>query len=116
LRAALAPAQTDYLYFVANTQGGHFFAATLVEHNPNVNRYHRLLAGLPADAPEPEPDPDPPVATPRATVSTKAHHATPHQRATPTHRPVAKKSPVKNNSGKNTKQKAEAKQRKAAAQ
>lgn len=51
LRAALAPAQTDYLYFVANTQGGHFFAATLAEHNKNVNRYHRLLQGLPADPP-----------------------------------------------------------------
>jgi UPF0755 protein len=51
LRAALAPAQTDYLYFVANTQGGHFFGATLAEHNKNVNRYHRLLQGLPADPP-----------------------------------------------------------------
>jgi UPF0755 protein len=52
LRAALQPAQTDYLYFVANTQGGHFFAATLAEHNRNVTKYRRLLAGLPADAPE----------------------------------------------------------------
>src|SRR5215813_15632077 len=51
LRAAVAPAQTDYLYFVANTQGGHFFSATLTEHNKNVNRYHRLLQGLPADPP-----------------------------------------------------------------
>jgi UPF0755 protein len=51
LRAALAPAGTPYLYFVANTQGGHFFSATLQEHNANVNRYHRLLAGLPADPP-----------------------------------------------------------------
>ncbi|HWZ97566.1 MAG TPA: endolytic transglycosylase MltG [Candidatus Dormibacteraeota bacterium] len=55
LRAALAPAQTDYLYFVANTQGGHFFSATLAEHNKNVNRYHRLLQGLPADPPPPPP-------------------------------------------------------------
>jgi UPF0755 protein len=51
LRAALAPADTQYLYFVANTQGGHFFSATLHEHNENVNRYHRLLAGQPADPP-----------------------------------------------------------------
>ena len=51
LRAALAPADTPYLYFVANTQGGHFFSATLAEHNQNVNRYHRLMAGLPADPP-----------------------------------------------------------------
>lgn len=51
LRAALQPAQTDYLYFVANTEGGHFFAATLAEHNKNVLRYHRLLIGEPADPP-----------------------------------------------------------------
>lgn len=55
LRAALMPAQTDYLYFVANTQGGHFFGSTLAEHNKNVNRYHRLLQGLPADPPPPPP-------------------------------------------------------------
>jgi len=51
LRAALSPAETNFLYFVANTQGGHFFSATLAEHNQNVNRYHRLLAGQPADPP-----------------------------------------------------------------
>jgi peptidoglycan lytic transglycosylase G len=51
LRAALAPADTQFLYFVANTQGGHFFSATLAEHNHNVSRYRRLLAGQPADPP-----------------------------------------------------------------
>jgi UPF0755 protein len=51
LQAALHPAQTDYLYFVANTQGGHFFSATLAEHNKNVARYRRLLNGEPADPP-----------------------------------------------------------------
>ncbi|HET8967764.1 MAG TPA: endolytic transglycosylase MltG [Candidatus Acidoferrum sp.] len=51
LRAALGPADTPFLYFVANTQGGHFFSATLAEHNQNVNRYRRLLAGQPADPP-----------------------------------------------------------------
>jgi UPF0755 protein len=51
LRAALHPAQTDYLYFVANTQGGHFFAATLAEHNQNVAKYHRLLRGEPEEPP-----------------------------------------------------------------
>ena len=50
LRAALHPADTDYLYFVANTQGGHFFAVTLAEHNANVAKYHRLLKGESADA------------------------------------------------------------------
>jgi UPF0755 protein len=54
LQAALHPAQTDYLYFVANTQGGHFFAATLAEHNKNVVRYHRLLNGEPPDPPPTE--------------------------------------------------------------
>jgi UPF0755 protein len=57
LRAALHPAQTNYLYFVANTQGGHFFSATLAEHNKNVMKYRRLLAGLPADPPPPPPSP-----------------------------------------------------------
>jgi len=51
LRAALQPAQTDYLYFVANTQGGHFFSSNLAAHNQNVVKYRRLLAGLPADPP-----------------------------------------------------------------
>jgi UPF0755 protein len=51
LRAALQPKETDYLYFVANTQGGHFFAATLAEHNKNVTKYHRLLIGEPAEPP-----------------------------------------------------------------
>ena len=55
LRAALDPAQTTYLYFVANTQGGHFFGSTLAEHNKNVTKYRRLLAGLPADPPPPPP-------------------------------------------------------------
>jgi UPF0755 protein len=59
LRAALQPAQTDYLYFVANTRGGHFFGATLAEHNKNVLKYRRLLAGLPADPPPPPPPPTP---------------------------------------------------------
>jgi UPF0755 protein len=55
LRAALTPAETPYLYFVANTQGGHFFSATLAEHNQNVNRYRRLLTGQPADPPQAPP-------------------------------------------------------------
>ena len=51
IRAALSPASTEYLYFVANTQGGHFFATTLAEHNQNVAKYHRLLNGESADPP-----------------------------------------------------------------
>jgi|SRR5205085_238091 len=55
LRAALHPAETSFLYFVANTQGGHFFSSTLAEHNRNVLKYRRLLAGLPADPPPASP-------------------------------------------------------------
>ena len=43
LRAALDPPPTGDFYFVANTQGGHFFSRTLQEHNQNVARYRRLL-------------------------------------------------------------------------
>jgi UPF0755 protein len=46
LRAALAPADVDYLYFVADTEGGHLFSRTLEEHNRNVTRY-RQLTGQP---------------------------------------------------------------------
>lgn len=44
LRAALSPPAVDYLYFVANTEGGHFFSRTLREHNRNVTLYRRRLA------------------------------------------------------------------------
>jgi UPF0755 protein len=42
LKAAMYPAQTDYLYFVAagaNPQGKSLFASTLEEHNRNVSEY-----------------------------------------------------------------------------
>jgi UPF0755 protein len=51
LRAALAPAVTDYMFFVANDQGGHFFAKTLADHNKNINKYHRLLSNEAASNP-----------------------------------------------------------------
>jgi UPF0755 protein len=57
LRAALKPADTEHLYFVANDQGGHFFSTTLAEHNRNVARYRSLLAGTPPPADPPPPDP-----------------------------------------------------------
>ena len=44
LRAALQPATVDYLYFVADTEGGHFFSKTFAEHIRNIARYHQLLA------------------------------------------------------------------------
>jgi UPF0755 protein len=60
LRAAMTPTKTPFLYFVANTQGGHFFAATLEEHNRNVTKYRQLLKG-PAATPA-TPEPLPPIA------------------------------------------------------
>jgi UPF0755 protein len=51
LKSALHPADTPYLYFVANTHGGHFFASTLAEHNKNVTKYRQLLNGESAGAP-----------------------------------------------------------------
>jgi UPF0755 protein len=61
LRAALDPPPTDDFYFVANTEGGHFFSRTLEEHNQNVARYRHLLLkeqhpSLGAPAPELEDD------------------------------------------------------------
>jgi len=46
LRAAMAPAQTDYLYFVAagqNPQGKSLFASTIEEHNRNVAGYRHAM-------------------------------------------------------------------------
>ena len=44
LAAALHPPASKYLYFVSDTQGGHFFAATSGEHSRNVARFRRLRA------------------------------------------------------------------------
>ena len=47
LRAAMEPARTDFLYFVAagaDPQGHSQFAATLAEHEKNVQAYRRDLA------------------------------------------------------------------------
>ncbi|MEW5891717.1 MAG: endolytic transglycosylase MltG [Pseudomonadota bacterium] len=41
LRAALNPAKSRALYFVAMGEGRHHFSATLEEHNRAVNRYQR---------------------------------------------------------------------------
>lgn len=41
LRAAAAPADTKYLYFVSRNDGSHVFSETLAEHNRNVQLYQR---------------------------------------------------------------------------
>jgi peptidoglycan lytic transglycosylase G len=66
LRAALDPSPTDWIYFVANAEGGHVFSRTLAEHNRNVAHYRQLLeqqrraariaaATVPATSPERSP-------------------------------------------------------------
>ena len=45
LEAALHPAETGAYYFVADGTGGHAFAATLDEHDLNVQRYRDMLSG-----------------------------------------------------------------------
>lgn len=39
IRAALNPVESDYLYFVATGNGGHYFSSSLEEHNEAVQRY-----------------------------------------------------------------------------
>ncbi len=42
IKAVLNPAETTYLYFVANGTGGHSFASSLKEHNKNVTHWRSL--------------------------------------------------------------------------
>jgi UPF0755 protein len=46
IRAALQPEPTEFLYFVSNNQGGHFFSKTLAEHQRRVARYRGEVAAL----------------------------------------------------------------------
>jgi UPF0755 protein len=43
LKAAVQPANSNALYFVAKGDGTSYFSATLEEHNAAVNRYQRRL-------------------------------------------------------------------------
>ena len=42
LAAVLNPAKSDFLYFVANGEGGHNFAKTLDAHNKNVKAWRKI--------------------------------------------------------------------------
>jgi len=57
LQAALMPAETDYLYFVAKADGsgGHQFSETMAQHNVAVQQYRR--ATKPPEPPPPPPEP-----------------------------------------------------------
>jgi UPF0755 protein len=50
LQAALSPAETNDLYFVAMGHGRSAFASTLAEHEQNVQRYLRTPARVASDA------------------------------------------------------------------
>jgi UPF0755 protein len=65
MEAALHPAETDYLYFVAKADGsgGHQFSETVAEHNLAVQKYRRAL----------NKQADPPPAKPVIPNSTKPH-------------------------------------------
>ena len=54
LKAALAPASTDYLYFVADAQGHSRFSATLKQHAQQVQTYRRAPLAL-TQRPLPQP-------------------------------------------------------------
>jgi UPF0755 protein len=43
LKAAIAPAHTDYVYFVADAQGHSMFSSTLAEHDRQIQQYRRAL-------------------------------------------------------------------------
>ncbi len=46
IMAALYPAKTDYLYFVADGNGGHRFASDYQKHLKNADKYYKRLDSL----------------------------------------------------------------------
>jgi UPF0755 protein len=44
IEAALNPASTDFIFFVADGSGGHAFAVTIGEHNKNVREWRKIEA------------------------------------------------------------------------
>ena len=64
LEAVARPPKTDDLYFVADGNGGHVFAATLAEHNANVARYRALQKNRPTTPARRRPMPEQPSNRP----------------------------------------------------
>jgi UPF0755 protein len=58
LRAAVRPAKTDFLYFVADNSGGHVFSRTFEEHLNAISAARRSRDSA-SSAPEPEPPAEP---------------------------------------------------------
>ena len=52
IEAALNPAQTNFVFFVADGTGGHAFAETIGEHNKNVRDWRKIEAAKRAAEPE----------------------------------------------------------------
>ena len=72
LEAVLNPADTKYLYFVADGSGGHAFASTLDEHNANVKKWRDQQA-----TPEVAAAATPDAAKPAVIVTPKAENQAP---------------------------------------
>ncbi len=53
LKAAIHPAQTDYLYFVSDANGHSRFSTNLKDHNAAVQTYRQTLQGSQPAAPKP---------------------------------------------------------------
>ena len=70
LKAAIAPASTNYLYFVADAQGHSRFSATLKEHSEQVESYRRSIGRLPPAKPL-----HPASAKPHRPTAAKGHRA-----------------------------------------
>ncbi len=51
IEAVMKPAQTSYVFFVADGTGGHAFAETLAEHNENVAKWRAIEAERAEEAP-----------------------------------------------------------------
>jgi len=52
IEAALNPAETEFIFFVADGTGGHAFSRTLAEHNSNVAKWRQIEDKRAAEAAE----------------------------------------------------------------